>query len=654
MKSEVRYRTQRASGPKVNRNLSWYVKRLRVMGLAEVVYRVEEQCTLKLLEAQHQTNRASRRDWAADIGRFSFCAGTERRLPVLPWSLTIDDETIERLLRGQLYVLGHQWVWRGQPSVWHEAPDTRREWPQLFFGRIPYREGNPYGDVRIAWEPSRLQHLITLALLAESGGPELRRRAVAQLETQLLSWVEANPFLTGIHYISVMECGLRILALCYAIDLVREWLQTPQQVWKSLLSLVEAHARLIQKRVSIHSSAGNHTIAEAAALVYAGSLFPEMGEALGWRSLGLSLLEKEASRQILADGGSSEQSFWYLRFVSDLYGLVASLVRHQRGDMPSAIEDAFLRSQSFLKQVRVNHVVLPCIGDGDSGYALSPFLDFSGASVEEQSGHTTFKDSGYSVIRTGSGNQRQQLIFDHGPLGMTPCNAHGHGDALAVLLHMGRYDVLLDPGTYTYTGHPLWRRYFRGTQAHNTVTVDSLDQAVQETAFMWSHPFRAHIVFQERSSEGDVTMLAYHDGYKERVGVTHWRAVLFDPPNTWLIWDRLTGKGAHELELNWHLGIEPKVGEDRYVLPCDGDFLYIAVDGGVSTLHRGETEPISGWRSLQYGLKEPIPTLRTVFMGTLPHEFLTRIWKGAGQAPPKPSLGKLLALRRLTHEDEAH
>lgn len=629
MKSEGSPRTSLPSIPTPSRNLSWYVKRLRVMGPAEVVHRVAEQCTLKILEVQHRTNRTRRNSSSADIGRFSFCSSSAPQLPTLPWSFLINDDAAETLLGGQLCVLGHEWTWKPHSSVWHEAPDTHREWPRLFFSRIPYREGNPYGDVRIAWEPSRMQQLIALGLLAQRSEPEIRRRAVARLEAQFLSWVEANPFLTGIHYISVMECGLRVLAVCHAIDLVREWLQDTELVWRALVDLMENHARLIHKRLSVHSSTGNHTIAEAAALVYTGSLFPEMNEAMQWRSVGLALLEKEAPHQILADGGGSEQSFWYLRFVSDLYGLVTMLLRHQQRDVPSSIEDAFQRSQCFLKNVSVNSAELPRIGDGDNGYALSPFLEFSGPHGDEPKGCATFEASGYSVIRAGLGQQRQQLIFDHGSLGMAPCYAHGHADALAVNFHVGRYEVLLDPGTYTYTGSQQWRRYFRGTRAHNTVAVDGLDQAVQETAFLWAEPFRCVTMRKEERSDGTVMIVSCHNGYSKRVGVTHWRAVLYHPPALWLICDRLVGDGEHSLELNWHLGVEPVVSEDRYGFQCGEDLLHLAVHGGaVSALHSGEEYPISGWQSRHYGMKEPIFTLQTTYRGMLPHEFFTHVWMG--------------------------
>ena len=146
------------------------------------------------------------------------------------------------------------------------------------------------------------------------------RRAVEVIETHLLSWIVSNPPLTGIHYVSVMECALRLIAVCHAVDLIRDRLIQPERVWVGVLNLIESHAELIRKRVSGHSSSGNHTVAEAAGLVYAGLLFPRMDMAERWLANGLDLLEKEAAHQIRQDGGGREESLWYLRFVSDLYG----------------------------------------------------------------------------------------------------------------------------------------------------------------------------------------------------------------------------------------------------------------------------------------------------------------------------------------------
>ncbi len=615
------------------KGLAWYAKRLGVMKPCEIMHRVREGLAMQSMHLRYRLSKTAStpRFDAQDIPHHQFCAGTDSLLPTLPWVFPPDHQDIARLLSGSMSALSHDWTWRHDAAVWHEAPDTKRQWPQTFFHRIPYREGNPYGDIRIAWEPSRLQHLITLALYAHQAEPEMRRRAVEVVETQFLSWIAANPPLTGIHYVSVMECALRLMAMCHALDLIREWLIQPEKVWVGALNLIGSHAEFIRKRVSGHSSSGNHTVAEAAGLVYAGLLFPRMDMAERWLAYGLYLLEKEAPHQIRQDGGGREESLWYLRFVSDLYGLVVSLLRHQQQLIPQKIEQAFERSRTFLQaMMRSTDGALPPIGDSDNGYALSPFLQFAPTEGEPAPGLTSFHLAGYSILR---GQNQERLLFDHGELGMAPCYAHGHADALSVQLEIGDRELLIDTGTYSYTGHPDWRQYFRSTRAHNTVTVDGQDQAVQETSFLWSQPFDTHLIYRDENPEGKITVLARHYGYVNRFGVTHWRGVVYQPPGSWLIWDWLTGTGTHHLELNWHLSVVPVQGPASHLLLLGNEPVQISVEGGAQSLHRAEEAPPCGWRSSCYGSKEPATTLRVEHRGSLPHEFLTRIWRGEG-APP--------------------
>lgn len=632
----------------LRRDLFWYAKRARVMRPAEVMHRIREQCVVRMMGAAHRVGwRTHAPD--GDPMRFSFCAGAERQLPDLFGSFTLDGAACEALLAGRVDALGHAWVWRPEGAVWHRAPDTGRQWPRTFFGSIPYRSGNPYGDIRVAWEPARLQHLVALALLARKAEPAMRDRAVGLIEGQLCSWVSNNPFLTGIHYISVMECALRLIAACYALDLVRPWLPGRRPAWRALLALVHGHARLISRRLSVHSSAGNHTIAEAAGLIHAGVLFPEINRAAGWVKSGLSLLEREAGRQILSDGGGLEQSMSYLGLVADLCGLVVALLGHRGRPIPQALRDAHVRALCFLSEFAQHPGAVPRIGDSDGGCALSPFLRPSGSLASWTPGVKCFPSAGYSIVRSPV---REQImaIFDHGPLGMGPCYGHGHADALSVCLRIGEGEVLLDPGTYAYGGDPRWRAYFRGTRAHNTVTVDGLDQAVQEGAFLWSRPYTAELVRREQASDGTVRLMARHDGYVERAGVHHWRGIMFIPPACWLIWDRLTGSGVHDLELHWHLGVEPTGRAEGYVLRAGGQHLCLDVGGGDVSLHRGELDPIRGWRSRTYGRREPITTLRVSCRTSPPHEFLTRLWPADEPEPSESVSPFLTAFRRWIDE----
>src|SRR5450432_3605085 len=93
-------------------------------------------------------------------------------------------------------------------------------------------------------------------------------------------------------------------------------------------------------------------------------------------------------------------------------------------------------------------------------------------------GHQTrsdlFRDAGIAVID----GVDCKLVMDVGALGYTSIAAHGHADALSVMLAAGDEYILVDSGTYAYHSHPDWRSYFRGTAAHNTVRVDCFDQSV--------------------------------------------------------------------------------------------------------------------------------------------------------------------------------
>lgn len=567
--------------------------------------------------------------------RFGFCHSGVSQLPALPWAAVPTGEQAGALLAGECPALGWPWRWDGSDGVWHGAPDTGRTWPSVFFSQVPYRAGNPYGDARVVWEPARLQQLVAVALVARADGGR-RSDAVRLVESALDSWVRANPPFQGVHYVSAMECALRLLAVCHALDLVRGDLSEPDRAWSNLLRLVDSHARLIRARLSLHSSAGNHTVAEAAGLVYAGTLFPELPGAADWCASGLALLAEEAERQVLPDGGGLEQAVWYQLFVVDLLGLVEALLQGRRQPVPSAIASAVRRGREFLSALADNHGVLPRFGDCDDGYALSEYLCLSVSGTPAAVGTRTFPSAGYTVVRWGEGGP-WRMVLDHGPLGMPPSFGHGHADALSVLLWVDGREVFIDPGTFTYTGDAGWRRWFRGTSAHNTVTVDGEDQAQQETAFQWSRPYRARLVWSETGADGTVRLLASHDGYQRR-GVEHWRGVACHPGGSLVVLDRLVGTGTHRSDLRWHLGGEVAQHDGAFELALTPARVGIQVSGGAVTVVRDGPGPDRAWRSPRYGVREPGVVLQCRQEGRLPHEFLTAVRLGAPADVPRAAL----------------
>ncbi|MBX3347083.1 MAG: hypothetical protein KF806_17265, partial [Nitrospira sp.] len=115
------------------------------------------------LQQQLGSRWLSRSFTEQDIAASSFCRSAYPVLPSLPWHCDLDPASADELLSGRLSVFGLPWHWTADGACWHQAPDTGRTWPRRFFPGIPVDTGNQCGDVRVVWEPSRLQHLVTLA-----------------------------------------------------------------------------------------------------------------------------------------------------------------------------------------------------------------------------------------------------------------------------------------------------------------------------------------------------------------------------------------------------------------------------------------------------------------------------------------------------------
>lgn len=604
--------------------LGWYLTRARVMRPSELMHRLTQAAHLSHMAVADWIGPDRMPGIMTPWDQLRFCTATTPQLPKLEWRNPVTEHLTDTVLAGRLPGYSFDWSWANSPESWHRAPDTGRIWPLQFFATISYRAGNPYGDIRAAWEPSRLQQLVVLARAAACQTGDSRRSFVAALKAQLLSWIEANPPYRGIHYISAMECGLRIVAVCHALDMTRSWIETPEPIWSGLTKLIFTHAKLIRKRISRHSSSGNHTVAEATGLLYAGILFPELPHASDWRNQGLQLLTNCASYQILPSGEGTEQAVHYLAFVSDLFGLACALLRHHGIPTPMAIAQAHERSQRYLEHLCPNGTILPQLGDSDSGYALSPDLVWPSLKSPAPSEPAPDNSAHVTVFRA-SFHAPVQAIWDHGPLGMPPCYGHGHADALALTISVGGEPFIVDSGTYTYTGDALWRTYFRGTRAHNTVVVNDQDQAIQLSPFMWDSPFTCRLLRYEPLAGSDRLAIAEHDGYLSRFGVRHIRAILFRSPGTWIILDRLQGTGSHSLELNWHLAIPLESCDTGFVGRSADYQLHMTIQGGVVDRLVGSLHPIRGWHSSQYGVRTPISTVFARYRGPLPFDFLTHI-----------------------------
>jgi len=223
-----------------------------------------------------------------------------------------------------------------------------------------------------------------------------------------------------------------------------------------------------------------------------------------------------------------------------------------------------------------------------------------------------------------------RLTADAGPFGAGHCG-HAHADALALTVVADGHEWLADRGTFTYTGSDAWRELYRGTAAHNTVRIDSRDQAEPVAPFKWEKIPQVRAEHWWSGEHFDL-LVASHTGYERLTSpATHRRWVFFVKPRFWLVVDTVEGVGDHQLEVFWQLScstasltstsleMTTEVGERFAIIPLS--------DSAWSR------ELVESWHSAAYGQSEAASTLRCSIRTGLPTHFATLLLPRATENP---------------------
>src|SRR5262249_29415772 len=144
---------------------------------------------------------------------------------------------------------------------------------------------------------------------------------------------------------------------------------------------------------------------------------------------------------------------------------------------------------------------------------------------------------------------------------------HSHADALSFELAADGQSFLLDPGTFTYTGSREMRDWFRGTSAHNTVTLDGESSSVPAGPFSWRHIANCKPLKWITTSRFDYVE-GSHDGFTRFPDpAVHNRGVLFLKNDYWIVIDKVKARLSHFAECWYHFdsGVEAEVITDETI-----------------------------------------------------------------------------------------
>ncbi len=552
----------------------------------------------------------------------------------------------------------------GDKISWQVDPFSQTPWPDEFYARIDTRSASTSGGAKWVWELNRHHHFLTLGKAYFLSGDE---RFAQELFDQWQHWIEENPPLRGINWTSSLELAVRLINWSWALAFTRRSPTLTELLFNLIMQSVADQTAYIARHRSAYSSANNHLIGEAAGLAVSGLCYPWLPHAVEWRDAALKILERELEPQITPDGVPAEQAASYLAFVLDFNLLVWRLAQLNGFDAPKIWYDRLGAACDFISHIMDNAGNLPAIGDSDDAWVVRlddrvevnnfraimaaaavilerPDLKACAGRWDEKSqwllGESgriyyaalpgvsckldshLFEDGGYGVMRSPG----RLIVTDFGSLGYLSTAAHGHADALSLLVNVDDTPLLVDPGTYAYQEGGSWRDFFRSTAAHNTLTVDGADQSEMKGTFLWGQKAAARLLDWRSAADVDL-LIAEHDGYA-KFGVTHKRVVIFHKPDWLIVGDELIGTGDHQITQFWHLHPEwqAEIEQDRIIISRSEvtlEMLLVNMPGAVTTRHQGELDPIQGWFSSQYGFKEPAPVIQTTARLPLPARFTT-------------------------------
>jgi hypothetical protein len=569
-----------------------------------------------------------------------------------------------RIAERRFDLLGFRDLDFGNDIDWSLDPVSGRRASNAPWPDVPFLDFSAVGDHKIVWELNRHQALVTLAKAYRFTADESLAAALMDLWRD---WARKNPYPLGINWASTLEVAFRAMAWLWVGFLLEG---SPADSTAFQRELAEGVARAgwyIERFLSTYFSPNTHLLGEGVALYLIGVRYPGLRHARRWKETGWKVTLEATERQVRSDGFYFEQSTYYHVYALDLFLHARILAAHNGDDVPKSLDETIRKMLSALALFSRTGAA-PRYGDDDGGrlfdgsrnrpeHLLDPLSTgaalyrspefksaaaglceetlwllgaesaaaFDSVSPETPALRASRLPASGVYVMASSGPSEAQLFIDGGERGFRG-SGHGHADALSIQLAAGGRLWLADPGTCRYVDEGSVRQRFRGTAAHNTLTVDGLDQAEPNGPFAWGL-WPDVEVSRWIASEAFDLFEGRSFGYKRLSDpVIHRRWVLRLGARLWLVRDVAEGQGTHRFEIGWHfppeLAVEARgatviarVGNESMALTGLQDECWRL------TLAEGEYSSV-------YGLQVGSPVARWSSSGACPTDFAAAIGFG--------------------------
>lgn len=526
-----------------------------------------------------------------------------------PNSVNSTVNSAEKIVGHIFDLLGSGEINLGSKIDWHFDFKVNRQWSIIHPKGINVNELNKASDIKVPWELSRCQHFITLGKAYWYTKDE---RYSKEFLSQIESWIKGNPYCLGINWFCTMDVAIRACNWVYGWYFFKDsHLLDEKFVFEFIKSLYQHGVHIIGNLENKGGVTSNHYISDICGLLYLGYYFKNTRQGQEWRNFAVSELISEMQKQINPDGMDFEGSTCYHRLVLELF-FFSTLLATKNADLfandyektarrlfGDDYVDRFYKMFEFVLYVLKPKGTMPQIGDNDNGrlhiFSVKEILDMryllnygtiffkepkfkiqefgltedaiwvfgeegvkTWADLPDNSINNlkskAFPNSSIYVMR----GKDVYLIIRSAPNGQSGHGGHNHNDVFSFELSIGGNDIIIDPGTYIYTGDYKMRNLFRSSGYHNTVTIDGreINEFNEKKVFHMKHEVKPEVLKWESNENRDIFEAAHYGYERLKEPVIHSREIIYHKKNNRIkIKDMFEGMGKHRIQ--WNLILSP-------------------------------------------------------------------------------------------------
>lgn len=526
----------------------------------------------------------------------------------------------------------------GWPINWQRDFITGHIWSPSLSERVVSVDTSVHGDIKVPWELGRHQHFVALGQAYLLSGDEKYTQEFIQ---EVEDWIETNAPLTGVNWICGMDVGFRAISWIWALMFFSNSPLITNEFRVKYASALATHGDFISTHIEDWGGIrNNHYVSDGTGLVFLALAYPSFPNAKLWLEQGLEILTNSMQEQVLPDGADYEMSTSYHRLVTECLLYPALYARHLELDIfPRNWIDSCVHMIGFTSAITKPDGNIALFGDADNGRVLiaseatqrkirdhrylvalggllSKQTDLAMAGLQDDSLPSetlwlfgpeapsvlsqlcagdkqenslptidSFTHAGFYIIQ----NEDFWVMADFGPRGIPGAvGVHGHNDASSFEMSYQGDEVIVDSGTYSYSGD--YEASFAGksTFGHNVLIIDDEEQSTTpKDLWVIGDEAQAEVTFCGQNSSGAIEIAGRHHGYERfDAPVTITRNIALPSNNnsaSCIVTDSATTTNdqIHKYEARFHTVCKPTLAHEntiRLALPT-GHFIEVIYNG---------------------------------------------------------------------------